>query len=562
MENSRAMLLQNLQKKRIRKPKPKKTPTPAKAQVTKTQVTTSNESNSTSLENEETLVNEPKKTKRVGRPPKRKSAKGPSKPRGRRTRNRVYSVVGRKAAEFNPAIEHETLILQLPLNTSSVEKVLNLSTAEEALLKYDPVITTPKPYIDNSGEFGTFEQISNSTSPTSSNVKELTYLLEEREFQGSDIKQLVEKHDIENLKELVKKTEVGSIQELENQRKHQDTQFKKISKKAEFPKVIDKPIKPSENISLKYDPETIEYSSNTESYISPFNEDENDNILELENSTFTNPIETEVPYKLDSDTPSESFNTKSKKVKTTKEPPKNPPRPDKNPPRPDKKPLKKPPQPVAVTTLHYQTKSAESTTQFTEKVKVTPLLPDLFTLKPGEWPEKIDIRCWWCCNYFTGPPVSMPLKYDPLKDLFTVFGVTCSFNCAKSYITLEKKGKQELLSFMYRKLTGNNLRFIQPALPKQVLNEFGGPLSIDEYRKTFTSLTNYTITQMPLIPIIQQLVETNRTAVTPTVDSTATSLSDLPTTPVKPQKKLRLKRSKPLPNARFTLDNLLTMRKT
>ena len=72
---------------------------------------------------------------------------------------------------------------------------------------------------------------------------------------------------------------------------------------------------------------------------------------------------------------------------------------------------------------------------------------------------------------------------------------------------------------------------IQPAPPRYVLQEFGGPLSIQEFRASFHTGDTFVLTEFPLIHVLQQVrhERTDRDAVknasagTPTETTTTTT---------------------------------------
>ena len=134
--------------------------------------------------------------------------------------------------------------------------------------------------------------------------------------------------------------------------------------------------------------------------------------------------------------------------------------------------------------------------------------------KNGKWPEQVNIYCWHCCHPFKNKPVSIPIRYA--NDTFYVYGVFCSYNCAAAYnLTTNDYNKNEnhqLLSLMYSKLYNlNSFVDICPAPPKEVLQIFGGNVTIDNYRNNFTTNNKeFKLIKPPLISIIPQVEETRR----------------------------------------------------
>ena len=51
-----------------------------------------------------------------------------------------------------------------------------------------------------------------------------------------------------------------------------------------------------------------------------------------------------------------------------------------------------------------------------------------FSNSDKEWPQSIDINCWWCRHSFDTQPVSLPEKL--IDSVFHLQGCFCSFNCA------------------------------------------------------------------------------------------------------------------------------------
>ena len=85
-------------------------------------------------------------------------------------------------------------------------------------------------------------------------------------------------------------------------------------------------------------------------------------------------------------------------------------------------------------------------------------------------------RCWWCSDTFTGQVYSVPQRLE--GGTWHVHSAFCSLSCAKSSWL---RGKA-LLALLLRKM-GMDLRQVPPAPSPEVLQEFGGPLSREEYRR-------------------------------------------------------------------------------
>lgn len=97
--------------------------------------------------------------------------------------------------------------------------------------------------------------------------------------------------------------------------------------------------------------------------------------------------------------------------------------------------------------------------------------------------EKTNIACWWCTYTFDTLPCFIPERYSDNK--FYVFGCFCSFDCASAYnLNLNDykvSDRNSLIKKLCFTIKGTNDE-IPVAPPREVLEKFGGPLSIEEYR--------------------------------------------------------------------------------
>ena len=86
------------------------------------------------------------------------------------------------------------------------------------------------------------------------------------------------------------------------------------------------------------------------------------------------------------------------------------------------------------------------------------------------------------------------MKYLARQDKFEAEGVFCSFNCIKAYIREYPLNKYSesggLLCMLYYKIFNKRIRLsdIIPAPNWRLLMSFGGPLSIEEFRKSFQTI--------------------------------------------------------------------------
>ena len=116
------------------------------------------------------------------------------------------------------------------------------------------------------------------------------------------------------------------------------------------------------------------------------------------------------------------------------------------------------------------------------------------------WVEKTNVKCWWCCHNFDTVPLGMPVYYNHKIKKFSVRGVFCSFSCMLSYSnnTTGIIPKKYLINYLYKKLTGVFGINFKEAPSKYTLKEFGGLLSIEEFRKLSTENKSYKMIEYPM----------------------------------------------------------------
>jgi hypothetical protein len=116
-----------------------------------------------------------------------------------------------------------------------------------------------------------------------------------------------------------------------------------------------------------------------------------------------------------------------------------------------------------------------------------------------EVPSTTSIFCWWCRHSVPKEfhPLGLPIRYT--KDYFDTEGIFCSFNCMCSYLhdNLNNnlyKDSSSLIYLMYKSIFGEfpikmNLK---KAPSWKLLKQYGGPLSIEEFRDMFNTVNNLT----------------------------------------------------------------------
>jgi len=155
---------------------------------------------------------------------------------------------------------------------------------------------------------------------------------------------------------------------------------------------------------------------------------------------------------------------------------------------------------------------------FTEVKKIYPLDLKLFDTQNNIFvPKKTNVCCWWCTYQFDCFPTYLPEKYSEGK--FYVTGCFCTFNCAGAYnLNLGDSKVWErysLLKQLYYMINKEKIVSISDieiniAGPKELLEKYGGPKTITEYRKNSKILgREYHKLMPPFLPITIGFEETN-----------------------------------------------------
>ncbi|CAM9106033.1 unnamed protein product [Ectocarpus sp. 12 AP-2014] len=128
-----------------------------------------------------------------------------------------------------------------------------------------------------------------------------------------------------------------------------------------------------------------------------------------------------------------------------------------------------------------------------------------------QWPLSSDKRCHNRAHFFEGVPVPLPISRDDLRQVYFCEGQFCSWQCAKSFNMRETspagrgnrnmyiavlayktwiKLRKRAMDDETREKMGTYCNYrLDPAPPRSALIEFGGKLSIEEYRKDFCGIT-------------------------------------------------------------------------
>lgn len=157
-------------------------------------------------------------------------------------------------------------------------------------------------------------------------------------------------------------------------------------------------------------------------------------------------------------------------------------------------------------------------------------------------------KCWWDKHYFNTPALEMPENY--INGIFNCSGKYCSWECMMAYnidINDENVSKRASLIHMMHKKTYGYCRIIKPASSWKILSDFGGSISIDDFRLNLTSNDiEYNYIKAPIISrisYIEKIPLKKDTDIDVKMDD------------------LILKRSKPLRSSKYSLESIMGLKK-
>lgn len=163
--------------------------------------------------------------------------------------------------------------------------------------------------------------------------------------------------------------------------------------------------------------------------------------------------------------------------------------------------------------LNYETENVKFSPN---SIKLTPMKLNLVHTQDNTYVvSKTKIACYYCCHQFDTTPWFLPESY--YDNVYHVYGCFCSPNCAMAYnIELRDSKVSErytLLKNMIAQIIGktkqskHNIISVKPSPSRHVLKLFGGPMTIEEYRKNLDDYEKeYRIVTPPMSPIVS-LVE-------------------------------------------------------
>lgn len=174
-------------------------------------------------------------------------------------------------------------------------------------------------------------------------------------------------------------------------------------------------------------------------------------------------------------------------------------------------------------------------------------------------PESTEIACFWCAHTFQGMPCVIPER--EVNGVYTVYGNFCSPECGVSYLlgeSLDPHTRWERMALLHRVYDPLGNGRIFPAPARETLSLFGGPFSIETFRKTASEKRVRVDVHMPPMVSILGSIDTKPIDF---FDTTVKSgISGPIVAPARSiEEGLRLKRSKPLKEKESTLDSVMNI---
>lgn len=115
------------------------------------------------------------------------------------------------------------------------------------------------------------------------------------------------------------------------------------------------------------------------------------------------------------------------------------------------------------------------------------------------------VSCWWCTYPFEGTTIHAPYKYDELRRRFDTVGHFCSWECAKSYLAKYSgplAGERQQLLALMRQHASKKYVPTKPAPNRYLLQRFGGPLTIEQFRSGTSSEQLFMPNETHRIPVV------------------------------------------------------------
>ena len=98
-----------------------------------------------------------------------------------------------------------------------------------------------------------------------------------------------------------------------------------------------------------------------------------------------------------------------------------------------------------------------------------------------------ELVCWWCCHPPPGSFLNMPIKQKRDTRTYTTVGNFCSWECMKAYALDKYNIHTAGIICMYIRCMREERTLVKAAPSRLTLKCFGGPLTIEEFRKNSSS---------------------------------------------------------------------------
>lgn len=106
-------------------------------------------------------------------------------------------------------------------------------------------------------------------------------------------------------------------------------------------------------------------------------------------------------------------------------------------------------------------------------------------VKTGQqWKISTEVACYHCTFPFESRPIPFACAFSKTRQLFSVTGCFCSFECALAWGHKERKDLH-VHHWFYRIITDSERPKLTAAPPISMLRRFGGIWDIEQYRSTF-----------------------------------------------------------------------------
>jgi hypothetical protein len=121
--------------------------------------------------------------------------------------------------------------------------------------------------------------------------------------------------------------------------------------------------------------------------------------------------------------------------------------------------------------------------------------------------------CFWCTHSYDNPTIYIPKC--KINDVYHVYGSFCCPECAAAYLFNERIDdstifeRYHLLNYLYGSVYNYTKNFIPAPPPHYLLNNFGGTLTIQEYRSSLKSDKITMIVSKPICSIYPELIQSN-----------------------------------------------------